>query len=212
MTAASNTDKRIAGANKIIVRVSSDTIEKVVMPSGVEFYMDTSWQPYVHATISGTVVALPEDVDSSMAGYENCKSDVIRIGDTVYFNYLVCDKRQRIYFDDDSRDSDGLFYSVNLHSVFCVIRDGALVPYGGWNFIIPLKLKDDVSPKRGLIAAAENYTTGNSRYKGIWMAGTLKGVEKRSIVLFHPIAAFENRIEGMDFYVMQERYIMAVIK
>ena len=66
--------------------------DEIITESGLKFYIDGSWNPETHATVTGKVVALP--INGKHPALKQLKK-----GDDVAFSYAVCSET---VFKDDS--------------------------------------------------------------------------------------------------------------
>ena len=74
---------------KVIVYLDRKFQDIIVTPGGLRLWMDTSWRPGWHATVTGTVMSVPNALRN--------KYDLVE-GDELAFNYLVVADQQ--YRDD----------------------------------------------------------------------------------------------------------------
>lgn len=135
-------------SNHIYVNIDSLFEDKLNTKSGVTLYNDTSWNPEWGVTAHGIVRTAPKVIKSNRrltifkgdtkqfgntgVSPDNYReSDIypdVQVGDKIYFRYTV------IWAVDSVKQGtliDGeLLYYVPYKDVFCIVRDGDIIPVG----------------------------------------------------------------------------------
>ncbi len=178
------------GYNTAIVKVQRRFDDEIQLGSGLKLYQDTTYRPEHHTRIYGELVGLPATI-KNMPGYWDLK-----IGDRVYFNYMVT--------LDDQYELEG-YHILDLNLAMARVRDGELKPLGVYVIIKPIiettekigsiflpQQSQKKSLNRGIIIASNELPTGTE-------------------VLFNKIGKFENVIEGQQVYCAMNNNIQLII-
>lgn len=118
----------------------------------------------------------------------------LKAGEKVYVHYLAFSRKPQIPPDK---------WLVPKQNIYCVIRDNKIVPLNGYIFVNILKERDK----------AENIVTldKKSTSHGIVEAADHRQLSPGDEILFKPLGAFENEIEGKSYYVMESEELLAKI-
>ncbi len=174
-----------AGYNTVLVTIEKQFNDTLIAPGGMEFYLDPSYQPEKHSTIVGTVVAVP--VFKNLKGHWD-----IKVGDKLYFNYLV------VLTPENRIDQ---YWSVDAMLCIARVRAGELKPVGNYILLRPII---EVTEKIGSIIVP--IASQKKRLdKGTVVATNMKGTEIGDVVVFSKIGKFENEIEGEILYCAYEK-------
>lgn len=201
--------------NHVIVEVEQALDDKYTYKS-LTLDIDPEFNPTHHARIYGTVVAVPQGECYDEEGAEIEKE--VQVGDKVYFHYLVT--------TDETRNIASNYYKVPYCWVFCVVRDGNILPVGSWTLCTPLvKEQFNTVEVDGVTVDAtvsrSGLITGLDKKPAIDMA-TLSYVGKPLVgespinanvgdtVILEKNSNFTNRIEGIDYYTVKQKYILGV--
>ena len=122
---------------------------------GMEFSIDTSFEPSDHVAVCGTVISTPEQLLFQRGNPESMfwKTDMeILPGDTAYFDYHsammalggMADKSIQFpnekYFVAEKR----LFVMIPYQDIFCVIRfEKEVIPINGYVLVKPILKEND---------------------------------------------------------------------
>lgn len=188
---------------KIAVKVPKKYQDEIEFSNGSKLYVDVTWNPETHVTICGEVVALPVGEWCKNTTGQWLKQE-LQVGDLAYFNYLTVDKENLITGEKD-------VYLVDLENVFCYVRSGELTAVANHVLVEPRMIEEKVGniyvgvPKKSEV---EGYV----RYIGTPIKDKEPlGVMKGDCVRFHERYAFENKIEGDDYYVMKQNNLFGKI-
>ena len=176
-----------AGYNSILVTIEKEFNDSIKTESGIEFYLDPTWEPEQHATICGTVVDIPSF--KRIPG-----SWDIKIGDKLYFNYMVV-------LQPENRIDH--LWSVDAMLCIARVRAGELKPLGNYILLLPIV---ETTEKIGRIHLPE-MSKKKKLDKGVVVASNLPAAEIGDVVLFNKIGKFENKIEGQVLYCAIEKNI-----
>jgi len=157
--------------------------------------------------IHAPVVAIPDDIPTS--GFAKGIHKDVRVGDEVYFKYLSL-----LSEENWIPTEDGKFWRIPYQDVFCAVRDGDIIPIGGWVLVEPVKEKAVstflIDPFKDKV---KNETVGIVRHIGKPRMGMPDMQRIVGEAIFFPKdCAFENEIEGTVYYCMEQKMIYGTIK
>lgn len=183
------TDGRTHGNNVLIKLDSDNSIIKT--KSGIELYLDTSYEPEKHITITGEVVALPSKLYYSGLPNKGMPWKInmeLQVGDKVFIYYLAVSNAFRKETFNAIVEDDARYVFIKYQSIFAAIRDGKLFPINGYILVEPsedpdwLSLKERLS-KTGLsLAKLKTFTNTDVNYGVVRYIGNpvLEYVDKYS--------------------------------
>jgi co-chaperonin GroES (HSP10) len=124
-------------SNHVLIKLDKAN-EKVVMPSGLELWIDISHEPGKHETITGTVVKPPDHLFYKRGKVQSMPWDIdmeLIEGDRVWSFYLAVqnaieDKR---FFKVD----ETVYVFINYMSVFVAKRDDQIIMLNGYILVSP---------------------------------------------------------------------------
>lgn len=160
-----------------------------------------------YVTIYGNVVAAPPN-----EVYNGISQEVV-IDDVVYFHY------NSLLNDDNAFILNGeMHYKIDYQDIFCAVRDGKIFAMSGWvlveadivkpsgydgNLEIPSDFqKEEKSETSGRVVAVSTPREEDEEFRLI----------PGDKIIFHPDAAFENRIERKDYYCMRRSDIFGYVE
>lgn len=206
--------------NYVLVKVENRWNETIEAPNGMKFYRQMhSAQKEHDIKICAEVIGVPDD--SPCIGEAKGVKKEIKVGDLVYFRYtsLMDDSSVKSESGEEityssNRVTDDIF-RVKYSDVFCSVRDGEIIPIGGWCLIEPevedMKVKSDLIIPFSAKVKSEN--VGYLRHIGSpledepdmrWMKGKK--------VYFRNISSFENKVEGKTYYCMVQKDIYGEVE
>ena len=192
-----------------IVKVDKKYQDEVVTESGIKFFVDTTYRPEWHVTITGEVVGAAEKITDQFFETKGISPE-IRVGDQIYFSYLIVDPVNEIEVGDD------ICYKADYPNIYAYKRDGVMHMIGGWVFVVPYIEKHGEGV--GSLVLPEYMKTEVHKDMGtIYKIGKPLshlpdlGLKEGDMVAFKNIAAFGNEIEGKMYYTMKQSEIMAKI-
>jgi co-chaperonin GroES (HSP10) len=178
---------------RIIIRLEKTHVDELDFNGGKIWY-DHTYRPEWNAFPYGEVVAVPlRDPDMGPGFFHN-----VEVGDRLYFNYGVVG-------DEANYLGDNLWV-VDYFQALATVRDKKLYPVG--NHILITVEKEKIENKH--IVIPELY--GERKLtQGFVHASNEKSIPVGSKVLFEEIGMFENKIEGVDLYVMFNDNILGIL-
>lgn len=127
-----------AGINYVAVKLDPPN-DRVKLKSGIELFVDTTFEPEKHVQIMGEVVSLPLQLRKGVGGMEWTTKNELRIGDRVAMYYLAVlnclSKEQRKYI----KDGDSYIIFIRYHNIYAVIREKEIKPVNGFILAEPLE-------------------------------------------------------------------------
>lgn len=149
------------------------------------------------------VVAVPDDTGDDIV-------HEVQVGDKVYFHYNSFLNNDHNLIISDNPDESMFMFRINYFDVLAVVRDGKIIPIGGWCFVEPhvhkLKLLEaEVEQKSEQQGILKHIGTPK---KGFSMHPMPKVGD---MIAFGRDDAWMNRIEGVEYYCMQQDRILAIL-
>lgn len=205
-----------ASPNTVIVEVGK-SLEDTVTFGGMTLHIDPEFNPTHHARIYGRVVAIPAGNIYDFNG--NQIHEEVRVGDLVYFHYLTT--------SDESNCIYGNYYRVPYCWIFCTIRDGFILPVGGWTLcdqVVEEKF-DEVEVDGAKISAvlSESGLVVSLNKKSSVKYATLAhigkpfvgvdelGIKSGDKIILAKNSNFVNKIEGIDYYTVRQEDILGKV-
>jgi len=122
----------------LIVTLEKRFQDEQALKSGLELFLETKFRPEHHVTTIGHVISVPEILSDKPDN--NGLVQQILPGDEVCFNYQV------VFTVDDNGEHTNLvwhngkdYWFVDYSQVFCVKRNGVIIPIGSHVIITPLE-------------------------------------------------------------------------
>lgn len=199
-------------SNNIIVSVE-EALDSTVEYGSLKLDIDPYYNPTHFARIYGIVEAVPQGKVYSDDGKEI--EPLVQVGDKVYFHYLTTSEEANCVW--------GNYYRVPYFWIFCISRNDKIIPVGGWTLcerIIEEELteievdgvKMYVVEENGLIKTVA--TKPSIKYAKLAFIGAPPSEEPElnvsagDIVILADNSNFTNKIEGKDYYTVQQKYIL----
>ena len=203
-----------APSNHVIVEVGQAYDDTVTLGK-MTLHIDHEFNPTMHARIYGRVVGVPKGKCLDESGLEIEKD--VQVGDIIYFHYLVT--------HEESNCIGGNYYKVPYYWIFCSVRNGDILPVGSWTLLEP-SIEEDfnkievngvmleaVVSSSGLVTSVSKkkstkYAVVKHIGKPLPEEGDI-GIGVGSKVVLEPNSNFTNKIEGVDYYTVKQRYILS---
>jgi hypothetical protein len=116
--------------------------DSIKLKNGFELYVDTSFDPEKHATVTGEIYGLPSHLQYTgkpNVGMPWLTPMELKFGDTVILFYLAVmnalDKRNPRYIVE-GRDR---YVIISYENIYSIVRDEKLIPINGYCLIEPCK-------------------------------------------------------------------------
>lgn len=155
--------------------------DSVKLSSGLELYIDLSFEPEKHATVTGEVICLPRKLYYSgepNKGMPWLTDMEVREGDQVIIYYLsvvnALKKENQMYLIE----GEDRYIFITYNNIYAVVRDGKVIPVNGYVLIEPCEdpsiTEDKERMKRlGLaFVVTEKRTNTNVTYGRVKYLGT----------------------------------------
>jgi len=119
----------------VLVRLDAEN-DRIKTKNGIELYLDTSYEPEKHVTVTGIVCGVPSRLSDNIPW----KTDIeVQIGDRVIVYYLsvmnAFSKNDPKYFIKNGKR----YVFINYRSIFVVIRQEKIIPINGYCLIKPME-------------------------------------------------------------------------
>lgn len=128
-------------------------------------------------------------------------------------------KGEKIYFDYSATDDENFLgnhngkypmYKVKVDQIYCVVRDGVIIPQGGWCFVEPvMETWDEITTPSGIIKKPKpeaKYLQGYLRY-----SAPREDVKPGDHILYQRHADYKMTIEGEELYVMKDEDLLCKV-
>jgi co-chaperonin GroES (HSP10) len=182
----------------IIVKVHKKFEDEIAL-EGITLYKDTTYAPEWNAICYGEVIAAPDTkvVQDPIFGDFHMP---VKQGDKLYFHYnVLLDPYNYIY--DQGED----YYSVDYHLALATVRDGEVIPCGGYSIMDPIE--EEVS--FGSLHVPEMCKKFETNRATVF-ATNEKSLSPGDVVEIENMAKFENTIEGRKVFLVQNNDIFLV--
>jgi co-chaperonin GroES (HSP10) len=191
-------------------KMFEDTIET---KTGLILSKVNDYKPEWHAILHGMVFTPPTKT--------KIKQEILP-GDKIYFHYLAADEEEIMTHPDNGRK----MLRVPESSIFCIVREGKIIPYGGHVFAKPMYSDDiqevEVGGKKimarvsasGLVTSTQVSFIKNStvvKYIGESLDGEDLGVRPGDTVVMEVNSHKEYEIEGEKYHVFEQSDILCII-
>lgn len=195
-------------------------------------YLDGTYNPNNHIRIFGDVAAIPEKlgkgenesdpvwVRGNEAKYVDAIIPEVLVGDRIYFEYNIVSDYNILEWEGKT------FYKVPYTQIICAVRDGKILPIGGYVFLEPYYgegiVEENIDGHKvygkrtasGLflpVGKPEQKGIGRVKYIGTSLVGEENQLEIGDLVMYPIEYAIKNTIEGVEYYTMRQHEILAVI-
>lgn len=122
--------------------------------------------------------------------------------DTIYFDYRVTEPDNLV----GSHEGKEL-YKVRADQIICSVKDGEIIPQGGWCLVEPnMETWEEITTKSGILmksAPQAKYLEGTVRH-----ISPLYNIKSGDKILYEIAANWTVNIEGKDYYVIEEEDIL----
>ena len=179
-----------------VVKLESTTKDTLVTDSGLELYIDTSFNEFEHRTTEGPVVCVPFKYDTG-----------VEVGDTLYFHHLVVmggNNDGQIFTEEDNTyivKYDPKFAIANQAIAYKSQKDGKIRCLTGWCLLKPVE-QEELNLHSDIIEVVDNSeklpTKGEVAY--LCKEGEEMGLEPGDIVGFKENRDYRLTIDGQEYY------------
>lgn len=192
--------------NKVFLTVDKRFDDEIKTESGIKLYKDTTYEPEWHVTTIGTVATLPLTFKADFMN-EGIEPEV-KEGDKVVFHYFgVTYDENRVTVD--SQD----YYMLDYYKIFAALRE-TIVPLHGYCLIKVDNEFTGEKTKGGIIIPealrkkkVDTYGELMHAHKSLRM-----GAKVGDTVFFQKEFAYEQNIEGQDYYIINQSELQAYKK
>lgn len=125
--------------NNVLIKLDPEN-NFIKLKNGTDLYIDTSFEPEKHATITGVVMGLPKKL--YYTGVPNVgmpwKTEMeLKIGDRAICYYLSVLNALRPESMKAFIEGDDRYVIIQYQNIFAVVRHGAIIPINGYCLVEP---------------------------------------------------------------------------
>lgn len=127
--------------NMVMVKLDPEN-DKIKTSGGTTLYVDTSYEPEKHITVTGTVVDIPKKLKFDLKGFARIPwvTDIeIQKGDKVVMYYLAVQNCFRPEHKRFIRDGDDRYVFISYRNIYAAIRNNTVIPVNGYVLIEPIE-------------------------------------------------------------------------
>ena len=135
--------------NNILIKLDK-TNESIKFKDGSEIYLDTSFDPEKHATVTGEVFGLPKKLFYSGKPNLGMPWDTpleVKMGDRVVLYYLAVVNCFRPESYKAIIEGEDRYIVVTYQNIYAIVRDGQLIPVNGYCLIEPMENPEKIRTK-----------------------------------------------------------------
>jgi len=179
-----------------VVKLESTTKDTLVTDSGLELYIDASFNEFEHRTTEGPVVCVPFKYDTG-----------VEVGDTLYFHHLVVmggNNSGQVFTEEDNTyivKYDPEFAIANQAIAYKSQKDGKIRCLTGWCLLKPVE-QEELTIKSDIIEVVDYSeklpTKGEVAY--LCKEGKEMGLNPGDIVGFKENRDYRLTIDGQEYY------------
>jgi hypothetical protein len=217
---------------KVVVEIEKQYTDTMKM-GNTELYVDPLYRRTENITYCGIIKAIPTNIPCSEFNFDNKIDPILKVGDKVYFKFAGADNPIYVMDKDISDTSSKMTLSLFYCWILCAIREGEIVPVGGWCFGEPViegeGVEEELMLESGVLGKIKvQYYNGTKIIKEVnekrskYLA---KVVHVGSFIGHKPSIKpgdlvycknqnsinFVNTIEGKEYYCFEEDQIDAII-
>ncbi len=125
--------------NLVLIKLDPEN-DHIKLRNGFELYIDTTYEPEKHMTVTGTIYGLPSKL--TYTGQANIgmpwRTEMeVKYGDQVILYYLAVinalkPENRRYVLEGEDR-----YIFINYQNIFAVVREGKIIPVNGYCLIEP---------------------------------------------------------------------------
>jgi hypothetical protein len=132
-------ERKLTFNNLLMVKLDPEN-KSIKLRNGFDLYIDTSFEPEKHLTVTGEVYGLPSHL--SFTGQPNLGMPwetplEIKMGDSVIMYYLPIQNA----FKPESRryvlEGEDRYVFISYENIYAIVREGKLIPINGYCLIEP---------------------------------------------------------------------------
>lgn len=198
--------------NNVIVEVE-EALDSTVEYGSLKLDIDPYYNPTHFARIYGTVVAVPQGKVYSDEGNEI--EPLVQVGDKIYFHYLTTSEEANCIW--------GNYYRVPYFWIFCISRNEEIIPVGGWTLCERIVEEDfteiEIDGVKMYVVEQDGIIKSVNQKPSVKIARLAHigkppqgepslGVYAGDTVALADNSNFTNKIEGVDYYTVQQKYIL----
>ena len=127
--------------NQLLIKLDPEN-DRIKFKSGAELFLDTTFEPEKHVTVTGTVEVMPMDL--FYTGKPNVgmpwKTDVeTQVGDTVIMYYMAVMNCLRPEIGKYIIRGEDRYVFISYQNIYAIVRNGEIIPINGYCLVEPLE-------------------------------------------------------------------------
>jgi hypothetical protein len=141
--------------NQVMIKLDPEN-DHIKLLNGEKLYLDTTYDPEKHATVTGEVWGLPAKLQYTGKANNGMPWKIpmeTKIGDRVVVYYLAVVNCFRPESYKVITEKNGRYVFVNYQNIFAIIRDGVIIPINGYCLIEPCENPEWIATKKRMAAA-----------------------------------------------------------
>ena len=125
--------------NNVLIKLDKVN-DSIKLKNGTDLYVDTTFEPEKHITVTGEVFGIPSRLYYS--GIPNkgmpWKTPIeIKLGDRVVMYYLAVQNCFRKEMFRAIVEGEDRYIFIQYHNIYAIVRDGVLMPINGYVLVEP---------------------------------------------------------------------------
>ena len=127
--------------NFVLIKLDRENTS-VKLKNGIELYLDTSFEPEKHATITGTIYGLPSHLiytGKPNLGMPWLTPMEIEFGDKVIIYYLSVVNALRKEKENYFLEGGDRYIMIEYQYIFAVVREDKIIPINGYVLVEPIE-------------------------------------------------------------------------
>lgn len=187
---------------------------------GKSIILDTDFNKLHHVTQVGRIVTTPLaitprklKIDNTGAEYyEGYRYDTpLMVGDKVYFHHFVVCPENEVVINNCKT------YICHVKDIYCVVRGGKIIMLEDYCFVSPIKeAEENYQKKIGdtilYLKSSPGLINCEGRIEFASQAAIDEGVVPGDKVVIHKDSEYELEVEGVTYYRISVKYILAVLE
>lgn len=123
-------------SNYIMVKMDPPN-DSITTKHGDKLYIDNTFEPDKHTVVLGTVVAVPQHLNTKNMPWVTDME--IKLGDRVLMYYLAVQNCLRKEIKRYAKENQDTYIFISYANVYATIRDGKVIPVNGYLLVEPIK-------------------------------------------------------------------------
>lgn len=188
----------------------SDTVTDIVTPGSPEPRLFVSGE-YIERLLRMGYTRVPQYNPSTLEKFPEIKlSDIAKKvkvlpKDIVYFDQSVTDPENYL-----GKHNGQEMYKLRVDQIYCSVRNGQIIPQGGWCFVEPkMETWEEITTPSGIVKKPNP--------EAVYLEGFVRHIAAREDIksgdhiIYQRHADYKMTIEGAEYYVMREEDLLCEV-